>query len=142
MGPPLQGGFGVVELDKNTPLAGGHMGPPLQGGFGVTNPTPNSPVGAAPCGGPKQGSLSQIMDWYKTMTTNVYIRGVKEHGWPRFKDKLWQRSFNDHIIRSEKTHDNIREYISRNSYMWELDAENKRIDADRERYYKKLYEDK
>ncbi len=42
-----------------------------------------------------------MMDWFKTMTTNEYIRGVKQLGWERFDRKLWQRNYDDHIIRNE-----------------------------------------
>ena len=46
-------------------------------------------------------SISDVMDWFKTMTTNEYIRGVKQLGWKRFNKRFWQRSFNDKIIRTE-----------------------------------------
>jgi REP element-mobilizing transposase RayT len=36
----------------------------------------------------------------------------------------WQRSFYDHIIRSEKSLADIREYIRNNPGQWELDREN------------------
>jgi REP element-mobilizing transposase RayT len=36
-------------------------------------------------------SVSQMLGWFKTMTTNAYIRGVKTAQWRRFKDSLWQR---------------------------------------------------
>ena len=59
-------------------------------------------------------TLSDILHWYKTMTTNAYIRGVKDQNWPRFDAHLWQRSFYDHIIRDDKDLDNVREYIHNN----------------------------
>lgn len=37
-------------------------------------------------------SLSEIVQWFKTMTTNEYIRGVKQFGWERFDKKLWQQT--------------------------------------------------
>ncbi|MCD6580158.1 MAG: transposase [Desulfuromusa sp.] len=33
--------------------------------------------------------LRTVIQWFKTMTTNEYIRGVKQHGWTPFHDKLW-----------------------------------------------------
>ncbi len=60
------------------------------------------------------------------MTTNEYIHGVKEHGWPQFKGSLWQRSFYDHVIRDEASLNRIREYISTNPLRWDLDRENPR----------------
>jgi REP element-mobilizing transposase RayT len=61
------------------------------------------------------------MDWFKTMTTNEYIRGVKQFDWERFDKKLWQRSYYDHIIRDEKSYDNIVNYIIRNPENWDTD---------------------
>ena len=53
-------------------------------------------------GSPLRGSpLPTIVQWFKTMTTNEYIRGVKQHGWPPFHGKLWQRNYFDRIIRDE-----------------------------------------
>jgi putative transposase len=33
--------------------------------------------------------LPRIVQWFKTMTTNEYIRGVKENCWPAFHGRLW-----------------------------------------------------
>src|SRR4030042_958467 len=68
----------------------------------------------------------EMVQWFKTMTTNEYVHGVKEHGWPQFKGSLWQRSFYDHVIRDEESLNRIREYISTNPQRWELDRENPR----------------
>ena len=66
------------------------------------------------------------MQWFKTMTTNEYVHGVKEHGWPAFQGNLWQRSFYEHVIRDDKSLNRIREYIVNNPQRWELDRENLR----------------
>ncbi len=63
-------------------------------------------------------SLSNIIQWFKTMTTNAYIHGVKESGWQRYEQRLWQRSFYDHIIRSEEALNRIRQYILLNPENW------------------------
>lgn len=60
-------------------------------------------------------TLSDVIHWYKTMTTNAYIQGVKTQNWTRFEGHLWQRSFYDHIIRDDEGLKNIREYIHHNS---------------------------
>jgi putative transposase len=52
------------------------------------------------------------------MTTNEYIRGVKNKNWPPFNGKLWQRNYWEHIIRNEKAHRNIAEYIINNPTKW------------------------
>ena len=59
-------------------------------------------------------SLSKVIQWYKTKTTNAYIIGVKKYNWVRFNKHLWQRSFYDHIIQDDKDLYQIREYIHNN----------------------------
>ena len=36
--------------------------------------------------------LSRMMQWFKSMSTNDYIRNVKQNGWSPFYNKLWQRN--------------------------------------------------
>lgn len=67
--------------------------------------------------------LRKIIQWFKTMTTNEYIRRVKRDGWKPFDGKLWQRNYYEHIIRNEKELNQIREYILHNPLKWELDKE-------------------
>ena len=68
--------------------------------------------------------LPKIVQWFKTMVTNGYIRGVKQYDWAPFPGKLWQRGYHEHIIRDEKSLNNIRRYIQTNPLMWAHDAEN------------------
>jgi len=63
-------------------------------------------------------TANDAVDWFKTMTTNAYIRGVKEHGWQRFNGKLWQRNYWEHIIRDERAYENISHYIQNNPIKW------------------------
>ena len=58
------------------------------------------------------------------MTTNEYIRNVKQNNWKPFDKKLWQRNYYDRIIRNEKELDKIRKYIFENPLKWELDKNN------------------
>ena len=69
----------------------------------------------------EKSSLKEIIQWFKTMSTNEYIRGVEQLGWPRFDGKLWQRSYWDHIIRNQKTYESISEYIYYNPMNWKND---------------------
>ncbi len=55
--------------------------------------------------------LWQAVQWFKTMTTNEYIRGVKTMNWQPFDKKLWQRNYYEHIIRNPKSYKNISKYI-------------------------------
>lgn len=68
--------------------------------------------------------LSQMIQWFKTMTTNEYIRGVKQLNWKPFAGKLWQRDYYEHIIRNEKELQQKTDYILDNPSMWEDDKEN------------------
>ena len=72
---------------------------------------------------PLQG-LGIYISWFKRMSTNEYIRGVKQRGWSPFPGKLWQRNYYDHIIRNESELERIREYIVNNPLKWESDREN------------------
>jgi putative transposase len=91
-------------------------------------PGPSEPQGAhmetqsAHTGAP----LSRIVQWFKTMTTNEYIKGVKELGWTPFRGRLWQRNYYEHIIRDDRELDAVRQYIVDNPAKWAEDRENPR----------------
>ena len=68
--------------------------------------------------------LPEIVQWFKTMTTNEYIRGVKTLGWIPFSGKLWQRNYYEHIIRSDVSLERIQQYITDNPARWDEDDEN------------------
>jgi REP element-mobilizing transposase RayT len=69
-------------------------------------------------------TIGDVVDWFKTMTTNEYIRGVKNQGWKRFDGKLWQRNYWEHIIRDDGSYDRITEYIIQNPSRWNDDQLN------------------
>lgn len=78
---------------------------------------------------PKKGEhtgspLHRMVQWFKTMTTNEYIRGINEQKWERFNGKLWQRNYYEHIIRDDREMNAIREYIRYNPLKWDEDEEN------------------
>ncbi len=75
---------------------------------------------------PSDTSLPRIIQWFKTMTTNEYIRGVKTLGWPPFHRRVWQRNYYEHIVRDASVLEAIRTYINDNPAHWELDRYNKR----------------
>jgi len=62
-----------------------------------------------------------IVQWFKTMTTNEYIRGVKTLGWRRFDGKMWQRNYWEHIIQDDQSFENISKYIINNPKNWDTD---------------------
>ena len=66
-------------------------------------------------------NIPAVVQWFKTMTTNEYIRGVKQLDWPPFDRKLWQRNYFEHIIRNEFSYDKIANYIITNPSRWKED---------------------
>jgi REP element-mobilizing transposase RayT len=67
-------------------------------------------------------ALGDIVRWFKTITTNRYIHGVRDQGWPRFPGHLWQRNYYDHLVRTDPDLDRIRTYIATNPATWGRDA--------------------
>jgi hypothetical protein len=77
--------------------------------------------------------IPRIMQWFKTMSTNEYIRGVKDLGWMPFNKRMWQRNYYEHIIRDDGELERIRNYIINNPLNWK----DKKNDAD---YVSDIYE--
>jgi REP element-mobilizing transposase RayT len=74
---------------------------------------------------PLQGfNIGRIVSWFKRMTTNQYIKNVKNNNWPKFDKRFWQRNYHDHIIRDDESLDKIREYIINNPLTWNNDENN------------------
>lgn len=82
---------------------GGHIGPPQR---------------------ESNASLFKMIQWFKTMTTNEYIRGVKGLNWKPFDGKMWQRNYYEHVIRDEKDLQQKTDYIFVNPSRWDEDEEN------------------
>jgi REP element-mobilizing transposase RayT len=86
-------------------------------------------VGATPCGRPGQAqgpaptmSLQDVVHRFKSSTTHAYFAGVRNHNWSMVDRRLWQRNYWEHIIRDEKEHYLIEEYITNNPANWEKDT--------------------
>ena len=63
-------------------------------------------------------SLAQVVQWFKTMTTDAYIQGVKGAGWAPFRGRVWQRNYYEHIVRNDREMVAIRYYIEANPDNW------------------------
>ncbi len=98
----------------------------------ITKDCPNKPqlhtmppLGKQTISGEHVGSpLHRVVQWFKTMTTNEYIRSVKTLDWKPFDGKLWQRNYWEHIIRNEQSYNTISEYIKNNAANWQNDKFN------------------
>ena len=69
-------------------------------------------------------TLGHVIGAFKSITTDEYIAGVKRHGWAPFSQRVWQRNYYEHVIRSETSLNAIREYIESNPLRWMDDPEN------------------
>ena len=81
----------------------------------------DDPVGADLCvrpDTPDNVSLSKVVQWFKTMTTNEYYRGIKLRQWVPIGKHLWQRNYYEHIIRNAQEFDEIVRYIRTNPTRW------------------------
>jgi len=107
VGSPLQniGMENEVEKGEHIPKERGQAGSLRNDGVGVP--------------------LSQVVQGFKSMTTNEYMRGVKQSHWPPFPGKLWQRNYYEHIIRNQADYERIANYILTNPSNWAQDEENR-----------------
>ena len=83
-------------------------------------------------------SLSRVIQWFKTMTTNEYMRSVRGKKWQAVRGKLWQRNYYEHIIRTSKGLERIREYILLNPQNWLSDRENPTVTRPKEDEFEEL----
>ena len=121
----------VSSTDAHVRPMDAHVGAPLRGRSG-TDGCPE--IESRPETTEKYGihnqkygaTIGDVMDWFKTMTTNEYIRGVKNMGWERYDGKLWQRNYYDRIIRNWEEDLRIATYIVENPQKWKDDKFNQR----------------
>lgn len=66
-------------------------------------------------------TVGEIVGAFKSLTTNEYIRNVKDGKFPPFEKSVWQRNYYEHIIRDDEDLNRVREYIVNNLLNWELD---------------------
>ena len=66
----------------------------------------------------------RFIQWFKTITTNEYVRNIKLMRWPHLNGTLWQRTYYEHIIRNEHELHEIRRYIKNNPAQWDIDKDN------------------
>lgn len=70
-------------------------------------------------GGNSSASLIQVMQWFKSITTVSYGRGVEVNGWPRYDRWFWQQDYYERYLRDEYELEQKREYILANPGRWE-----------------------
>jgi REP element-mobilizing transposase RayT len=123
----------IIEITFNNTMDGNamdddvsdaHAGAPLRGRPDTIAKPDITPNPYGPNNKKYNATIGDMMDWFKTMTTNEYIRGVKNHGWQRFNGKLWQRNYWENIIRDEAALSRISNYIITNPENWQNDQLN------------------
>jgi putative transposase len=87
------------------------------------------------------GSLGAIVGNFKSVSARR-INGVRHMAGMR----VWQRNYYEHVIRSERALQRIREYIHNNPLRWDLDVENPDNwqggkTSDTGRYYASIWEE-
>jgi len=114
---------GIIEIvgnpDEGAPPGGdaSGVGVPLVGTLASVLPTGRAGTRPAP-------TLGDAVGAFKSLTTDEYISGVHQFGWPRFRSRFWQRNYYDHVIRDQDELEKIREYIRQNALMWTCDRYN------------------
>jgi REP element-mobilizing transposase RayT len=88
----------------------------IHGILGITDRPSKRPLPGVPAVAP--GSLAAVVRAFKSATTRRTNLG---HG---TREPLWQRNYYEHIVRSEKSLQKIREYIVRNPVRWQFDPDN------------------
>jgi putative transposase len=58
--------------------------------------------------------LGDVVGAFKSITTNHYIKGVRELGWQAFEKRFWERDYFEHIIRNDSELEQKRKYILEN----------------------------
>jgi putative transposase len=87
-------------------------------------PSGQPPTGQPPTGQPQGlplhgGTVGDIVGAYKSLVANECLKIYKSKN--EFMGKLWQRNYYEHIIRDEKSYNQIDAYIVNNPAQWELD---------------------
>ncbi len=69
-------------------------------------------------------TLGNVVGAFKSLTTVLYTRGIRQSAWLAFSGRLWQRNYYEHIIHNEESLNRIRQYILDNPARWAFDREN------------------
>jgi REP element-mobilizing transposase RayT len=64
--------------------------------------------------------LTQVISYFKSVTTRLYHRYKEQHGLNEWPPELWQRSYYERVIRSESDLEEKRSYIRTNPHRWSM----------------------
>ncbi len=103
--------FHTILTIGNSTCRGAPCGYPLR--VGASQQT-GQPQGIAPTG----KTIGDMIEVFKSLTTNEYICGVKSGKFPPFEKRIWQRNYHEHIIRNQQSYEKIHDYITCNPENW------------------------
>ncbi len=69
---------------------------------------PQQPIGT------ELKSVGRIVQAFKSITTNIIIKGVRESGWTPFEKRFWEINYYERIIRNDSELEQKRDYILEN----------------------------
>jgi putative transposase len=70
----------------------------------------------------KNPILGDVVGAFKSITTNHYIKGVRELGWASFQKRLWERDYNERVLRNDTELEQKRKYILENPVRSQIKA--------------------
>jgi len=112
---------GIIILTGDESVGAGPRACPC----GVRNGNDGQPQGVAPTENPtrRRLTLPDAVHRFKSFTTARYRAGVRDHGWPAFDRRLWQRNYHERIVRTDAELDRIRQHIVNNPAFVHSDRE-------------------
>jgi REP element-mobilizing transposase RayT len=108
---------GITEITVRQNI--GDRGAPLVGLLKIAPEPATAGAGTRPA-----PTLGDAVGAFKSVSTDEYIKGVNELGWPRFRGRFWERNYYDHVIHDQYELEKIRQYIRQNPLMWSCDRYN------------------
>ena len=99
---------GIIFITENGQPVGAGLAP-AQNGKGQPQGLPL----------PKRTTLGDVVGAYKSLVSNECLKIYKTKN--ETMGKLWQRNYYEHIIRDEKSYENIVYYIENNPSTWQQD---------------------
>ena len=107
--------FIIIIADDVVPCGRGEVTSPLgDGGNGLTKGEVTSPLRDS-----AKRTLGQVLAFYKYQTTKAINLLNNTPG-----RKIWQRNYFEHVIRNERSYNEIKKYIIENPQYWAVDDEN------------------
>jgi REP element-mobilizing transposase RayT len=113
---------GLPLQDSNNAIIGADNGQPVGAGLAPARNGNRQPQESGQPQGlplPKRTTLGDVVGAYKSLVSNECLKIYKTKN--ETMGKLWQRNYYEHIIRDEKSYENIVYYIENNPSTWQQD---------------------